>query len=434
MSDRLTRRRFLRQTAALGAAAALTGRLHADSKTPAPNDRLRLAVIGVANRGADNLKGVRGEEIVALCDVDADLLGKAKQSFPNARTYADFRVMLDAEAKNLDAVVVSTPDHTHAVTASLAMKMGKHVYCEKPLAHSVHEVRGLRELAAGKKLVTQMGTQIHAGNNYRRVVEIVQAGLLGTIKRVHVWCQKRPDSRRLAQTPVKVPASLNYDLWLGPAPERPYDPAFLPFHWRWWWDFGGGILADMACHYMDLAHWALELRTPLTVEASGKKTDPGDQEAPDLLQADYHYPGRGKLPGVHLTWYSGAVGPDPDATEPFHGYANGILFEGEKGQLLADYNHYLLLPEEQFKGFKPPAPTIPISVGHHREWLEAIRNHGATTCNFDYSGCLAETVLLGNVAFHAGQKLTWDETAGKVTDVKEANRFLRREYRKGWEL
>jgi predicted dehydrogenase len=434
MSTRLTRRRFLQQTAALGAAAAVTGRLYADTKNPAPGDHLRLAVIGVANRGAANLNGVRGEEIVALCDVDSRLLGKAKQTFPNARTYADFRVMLDAEAKNLDAVVVSTPDHTHAVAAGLAMKMGKHVYCEKPLAHTVHEVRVLRELAADKKLVTQMGTQIHAGNNYRRVVEIVQAGTLGSIKRVHVWCQKRPDSRRLARTPVEVPSSLDYDLWLGPAPQRTYDPAFLPFHWRWWWDFGGGILADMACHYMDVAHWALELRTPLTVEATGKKLDDGDQEAPDVLRADYHYPERGKLPGVHLTWYSGAVGPDLDRTEPFHDYANGVLFEGEKGQLLADYDRHLLLPEDQFKDFKPPAPTIPNSVGHHKEWLEAIRNGGATTCNFDYSGCLAETVLLGNVAFHAGQKITWDETAGKVTDVKEANRFLRREYRKGWEL
>jgi predicted dehydrogenase len=279
-----------------------------------------------------------------------------------------------------------------------------------------------------------MGTQIHAENNYRRVVEIVQSGVLGDVGRVQIWCQKRPDSRTLSKTPVKVPAGLDFDLWLGPAPARPYDPAFLPFHWRWWWDFGGGILADMACHYMDLAHWALELRTPLTIEATGKKLDKGDQEAPDLLRADYHYPARGKLPAVHLTWYSGAVGPDLEAQAPFHGFPNGVLFEGTMGQLLADYGRYLLLPEKQFKDFQPPKKTIPDSIGHHREWLDAIRSIGPTTCNFDDSGCLAETVLLGNVAFHAGQKIAWDESAGKVTDVKEANRFLQREYRKGWEL
>jgi predicted dehydrogenase len=307
------------------------------------------------------------------------------------------------------------------------------VYCEKPLAHSVHEIRVTMETAAKQKVVTQMGTQIHAENNYRRVVEIVQAGVLGPIRRVQVWCAKQPDTRKLAKSPVKVPPGLDYDLWLGPAPERPYDPAFLPFHWRWWWDFGGGILADMACHFMDLPHWALSLRTPTMVEATGKKIGKGDHDVPDVLQADYHYPARGDLPAVHLTWYSGVQGPSLDARQPYHGYGNGVLFEGDKGQLVADYGRYTLLPEKDFKDFTPPKQTIPASIGHHREWLKAIREGGTTTCNFAYSGALAETVLLGNVAFRSGKKVTWDESAGK-TDSAEADKWLQREYRKGWTL
>jgi predicted dehydrogenase len=265
------------------------------------------------------------------------------------------------------------------------------------------------------------------------VVEIVQAGVIGTVSRVHVWCAKRPDTRKLASKPVKVPASLNYALWLGPAPERPYDPAFLPFHWRWWWDFGGGILADMACHFMDLPHWALNLRTPTTISATGKKIGEGDHDVPDILQVDYEYPVRGDQLAVQLTWYSGAVGPDLQAKEPFHGFANGVLFDGDKGQLVADYGNYKLLPETQFKDFRLPKETLPRSIGHHKEWIEAVKTGGTTTCNFAYSGALAETVLLGNVAFRSGKKINWNDKEGKV-DSPEAAKYLQREYRKGWKL
>jgi predicted dehydrogenase len=239
--------------------------------------------------------------------------------------------------------------------------------------------------------------------------------------------------RTLHRPPQPVPAGLDYEMWLGPAPERPYDSAFVPFHWRWFWDFGGGILADMACHYMDLPHWALNLRTPTTVEAQGKKIGPGDQDVPDVLQVDYHYAARGSQPAVHLTWYSGMQGPSLEEKGPFHGFANGVLFEGDKGQLVADYGRYKLLPEKQFKNFAPPKQTIPASLGHHREWLNAIRTGGPTTCNFAYSGALAETVLLGNVAFRSGRKITWNDHSGK-TDSAEADRWLQREYRKGWKL
>jgi predicted dehydrogenase len=430
MTSNFTRRRFIQASAA---AALAAGPLAAADKKVGANEKVNLGIIGVGGQGTYNLNGVAHENIVALCDVDSERreVVAARKAHPDAKFYQDFRRLL--EQKGIDAVVVATPDHWHAIPAVAAMKAGKHVYCEKPLAHSVHEIRAMMQTAAETKAVTQMGTQIHAENNYRRVVEIVQTGVLGPIRRVQVWCAKQPDTRKLAKSPVKVPAGLDYDLWLGPAPERPYDPAFLPFHWRWWWDFGGGILADMACHYMDLPHWALDLRTPTTVQATGKKLGSGDHDVPDILQADYHYPARGDLPAVHLTWYSGVTGPSLDARQPYHGYRDGVLFEGDKGQLLADYGRYTLLPEKDFKDFKPPKQTIPTSVGHHREWLKAIRDGGTTTCNFAYSGALAETVLLGNVAFRSGKKITWDDKAG-TTDSPEADKWLRREYRKGWTL
>jgi predicted dehydrogenase len=434
MSHPLTRRRFLRRAAGLSAGAALAGRLPAADKPP-PSERVNVAVVGVGGQGTYNLHEVynAGANIVALCDVAAerDQVVAARKAHPQAKFFQDYRRVLDLPG--VDAVLVATPDHMHAFPAVAAMRAGKHVYCEKPLAHSVHEARVMMAAAAKGNVVTQMGTQIHASDNYRRVVEVVRAGVLGPVGRVHVWCAKRPDDRRLARPPVPPPAGFAYDLWLGPAPEQPYDPAFVPFHWRWFWDFGGGILADMACHFMDLPHWALGLRTPARVAAEGKKFSPGDQNVPDVLRADYHYPARGDQPEVHLTWYSGVPGPDVNAKEPFHGFSSGVLFEGPKAQLVADYGRYKLLPESQLKDFTPPKPSLPPSVGHHREWLEAIKGRGTTTCNFAYSGALAETVLLGNVAFRCGRPFAWDDAAGKA-DAPEAAAYLRREYRKGWRL
>jgi predicted dehydrogenase len=434
MPHRPSRRRFLGEAATLSAAVTFAGTLPADNpkKTP-PSERLNLGIIGLGGQGNYNRRHVQHENIVALCDVDRDgkHVAEAREANPKADFYQDFRKLLDR--KDMDAVVIATPDHWHAIPTVMALRAGKHVYCEKPLTHSVHEVRTVMETAAKTGAVTQMGTQIHAENNYRRAVEIVQSGALGTVSRVHVWCLKRPDTRKLSAKPMPVPAGFDYDLWLGPAAQQPYDSAFIPFHWRWWWNFGGGILADMACHYVDLAHWALDLRTPTTIAATGKKLGEGDHDVPDILQADYQYPARGDKPAVHLTWYSGVKGPSLDAKEAFHGFDNGVYFIGDKGQLLADYTKVKLLPEDQFKDFKPPKQTIPASIGHHKEWLEAIKTKGPTTCNFAYSGALAEAVLLGNVAFRCGQKITWDGAAGKA-DVAEAAKYLRREYRNGWKL
>ena len=430
MTRRVNRRRFLRQAAGLTAAALAAPYAIADEKRKPAGERLNIGVVGVAGQGAYDLANVSGENIYALCDVDEDRASDARKAHPQAKFFKDFRRLLDL--KEIDAVVCATPDHMHAFVGVNAMRAGKHLYCEKPLAHSVAEVRLMMKTAADGGLVTQMGTQIHAGDNYRRVVEIVRAGALGPVERVQVWCEKRPDMRLLSKK-TPPPAGLDWDLWLGPAPQQDYDPAFVPFHWRWFWDFGGGVLADMACHYMDLAHWALGLSTPLTVAAKGQKAKDGDQQTPELLQVDYTYPARGDQPKVHLTWYDGIVGPDLGAKEAYHGFRNGVLFTGPKGQLLADYGRYKLLPEEKFKDFAPPTQTIAPSIGHHKEWIEAIKGNGATLCNFAYSGALAETVLLGNVAYRSGKSIAWDDKAGTV-DSPEAARYLQTEYRTGWKL
>jgi len=393
-----------------------------------PNEKLNLGVVGVAARGHDDLMGVASENIVALCDIDAHRLDAAAAEFPKAAKYVDYRKMLDRH--DLDAVVVGTPDHSHAIPVVWALKSGRDVYCEKPLAHSVWECRQMRQWAAKQNAVTQMGTQIHARDNYRRVVELVQAGVLGDIRRVHVWQGSgvRPGRRVKHGTP---PAYVDYDLWIGPAPMRPFDPSHFHFNWRYWWDFGGGVLADMGCHYIDLPYWALGLRYAETVEAHGEKTYTGDNNVPDKLRVDYRFPARGKAPAVELTWYHG--GWMPEGAEKY-GKSSAVLFEGDRGRLLADYGSRKLFMSEGNTA-ETPEPTIPKSIGHHREWIEACKTRGPTTCNFDYSGALAETVLLGNVAYRAGQKkMSWNAESLHSPDCPEAEPLIRREYRKGWTL
>jgi predicted dehydrogenase len=436
MMGRPSRRHFLQQSASVAAASYF---VHASPAAPA--EPVRVGIVGVSGRGAGNLADVEKSglaEIVALCDVDATRAVEARRRLPRAQFYEDYRRMM--EQKDLHAVLIATPDHHHALATLLALRAGKHVYCEKPLAHSVHEVRLMREEAGRGRLVTQMGTQIHASENYRRVVEIVQAGTIGAVRRVHVWVTTRLVGGRRVPEPTSVPAGLNYDLWLGPAPVRSYPPyrhgtnATVHFNWRWWWDYGGGILADLACHYMDLPHWALNLRHPTSVAATGRITYEGDNRVPDVMQVDYQYPARAEAPPVHLTWYHGVSGPALDGSRTIPGFTSGILFEGARGQLVANYGSYRLLPEEQFRDFQPPRPSIARSLGHHREWLHAIQQGGTTTCNFDYSGALAETVLLGNVAYRSGGSLQYDARTGQVSGNSNAAQYLRREYRRGWSL
>jgi predicted dehydrogenase len=428
-----TRREFLR-SASLTAGALWLGRLSVSAaRRLSPNERLNIGVIGVAHQGNYNLTNVATENIVALCDVDDTYLTAAQQKFPSAKTYVDFRQMLDRD--DLDAVVVATPDHTHAVAAVAALKSGRHVYCEKPLTRTISECRVVMEAARKHKRVTQIGTQIHAGSNYRRVVELVRCGVLGPISEVHVWVDATYGGKdRPAQTPP-VPAQLHYDLWLGPVPERSYSPAYLPGSWRNWWAFGGGALADFGCHYMDLPHWALELSTPLSAEVTSGPP-PHPESVPPWLIVRYQYPGRGTLPPVILTWYHGGKQPGAEILPPELAakWRSGVLFIGARGNLLADYGRRQLLPEKDFVGFIPPAPSIPDSIGHHAEWILACKRDGPTTCGFAYSGVLTEAVLLGNVAFRAGGKIDWDSKKLQARGLPQADQYIQHRYRKGWRL
>lgn len=430
MHHHLTRRQFLK-AASLAAAATHLLPCPASPRPLSPNDKLNLGVIGTANRARQNIAALESENIVALCDIDDTMLAAASQRFPEAKTYNDFRKLLDQP--NIDAVVVSTADHTHAVATAAALRLGKHVYCEKPLTHTVHEARTIANLAAkNPRLATQMGTQIHASDNYRRAVELVQSGAIGPVRDCHVWCEKSlPGGDQPADTPP-IPPNLHWDLWLGPAPARPYHPEYLPKTWRRWWDFGEGILGDMGCHYLDLAFWALNLRHPLTIEAEGPPPHP--QTVPPWLMVRYEFPTRGQLPPVHLRWYDGGKLPDPVATRQVPAWPNGVLFVGDEGMLLADYSRHKLLPADRFAGLQPPTPFIPESPGHHLEWIQACKTGRPTTCNFAYASVLTETVLLGIVAYRADQKLQWDAARLETSNCPQAARFIRTRYRKDWQL
>ena len=428
----MNRREFLKRAGAAGVGFWTSARF-APARGYPRNARLNVAVIGAAGmRGADNTQGVSSETLLAFCDVDEKNLARALAKYPRAVPYHDFRIMLEKE-KSLDAIVISTPDHIHAPAGVMAMKLGKHVYSEKPLAHSVFEARTLAKLAAERKLATQLGTQIHAGSNYRRAVELIQAGAVGPVEEVHVWVGGAWTAGDLPKSYPPCPPHLHWDLWLGPAAERPYHPEYHPVNWRKWWNFGGGHLADMGCHWIDLAFWALKLRHPLTVEAQGPPAHP--EGAPPWLVVTWTFPARESLPPVTLKWYHGDRKP-PHATDGRLGdwKGNGVLFVGKKGMLLADYGNHRLLPAEDFKDYARPPKSIPESIGHHAEWVKACKDGSPTTCNFDYSGALSEAVLLGNVAYRTGKKLEWDAQALKAKNGPEADRFLRREYRKGWAL
>ncbi len=439
MRTQLTRREFLRNTTWGGAGLVILQNSRLARGTQA-NEKLNVAGIGVGGRGAADINGAASENIVALCDVDHQHAAQTFQRFPDAKPYKDFRVMLDEIQDKIEAVVIGTPDHTHAPPAVMAMKLGKHCYCEKPLTHSVYEARVMAQVAREQKLVTQMGTQIHAGSNYRRVVELVQSGAIGKVRDVHVWLGANfagpPKPTDMAQPDAPsdrpdVPETLDWDLWLGPAAYRPYSPEYAPFKWRYWWNFANGQLGDFFCHYCDLAFWALELRHPSSVEAEGPVHP---ESAAKWTIARQEYPARGDLPPVTLTWYSGGGCPAFIKEDNIPQWNSAVLFIGSDGMLIADYNKHQLLPVEKFAGFQPPDPFIPESIGHHAEWIEACKTGGPTTCNFDYSGALTEAALLCNVALRTGRKLTWDAKNLKAVDCPEADVFIRRQYREGWTL
>ncbi len=442
-SHATTRRSFVSSTAALSAGLFLGGSVRAASRL----DKLRIAVIGCGGRGGGNLQSVSSEHIAALCDVNEGNLRRAADAHRQARTDTDFRRIFD-RAGEFDAVVVSTCEHTHAFATLPALQLGKHVYCEKPLTHSVYEARVIREAAARANVATQMGTQIHAGDNYRRVVELVQTGAIGKVSECHVWVgrawglQSAEDAKKFGDivhiedrpaTADPIPADLNWDLWLGPAPERPYNNVYFPGpKWYRWWDFGNGTMSDLGSHWVDLAFWALKLKAPRTIEAFGPPAHP--ELAPASMHVRYEYAADGDQPEVAVSWYQGTHKPDLLTSGKIPAWDSGVLFVGDKGMLLSDYGRHLLLPEDKFQDFKRPDPFIPASRGHHEEWLHACRTGEPTTCNFEYAGWLTEANHLGNVAYRTGQKLEWDAKEMKVTNTRAADRFIRRDYRKGWTL
>jgi len=440
---RITRRQFV--SGAVAAAGVLAG-APAILRARNLHNTLNLAIIGTVGRGAANLKGVGSENIVALCDVNGTALQAAAAQYPKAKTFTDLRRVFD-HAGDFDAVVVSTCEHTHAFSTMFALDAGKHVYCEKPLAYNIWETRTVREKAATAKVATQMGIQIHAGDNYRRVVELVQAGSIGPIREVHVWVSRawglqakeaadrnkdvvfvtsRPDAE-------SVPSDLDWDLWLGPASARPFNSVYVPGpKWYRWWDFGSGTMSDLGSHWNDLPFWALELHAPLTIEASGGPAHP--DIAPATMSVTYEYGARGEMPPVTLTFHQGETKPRIWTEGGIPQWRDGCLFIGTKGMILSDYGKHVLLPEKDFAEFIPPPQTIPSSPGHYAEWIDACKTGRPTSANFEYAGWLTEANHLGNVAFRSGMKLQWDAAQMKATNAPQAEQFLKREYRKGWNL
>ena len=459
-SPGISRRRFLGSAASAAAAVAATAsvasaapalfdivprRVLGRGQTP-PSDRLVVAGIGVGGMGAANLRELETETIGALCDVDLDYAAGTVKRYPAAKIYTDYRVMLEKE-KGLDAVVVATPDHTHAVITMAAMAAGKHVYTQKPLTHDVWEARQLALAARRSKVTTQMGIQGHSGEGIRLVVEWIRAGLIGEVREVDGWCDlsyypwghayySSKWGARPAETPP-VPSRLDWDLWLGPAPFRPYHPAYHPVVWRCWWDFGVGMMGDRGAHTLDAAVWALDLDAPESVEATSCGLNA--ETHPVSAVVTYRFPARGGRPPVKLTWYEGTRAPRPEGLEagrrmPEEG---GLVFKGARGQLVCGVyaDSPRLVPEALMREAVRPAPSLPrVEGGHEQDWVRACKAGTKAGAAFEYSGPLTEICLLGNVAKRLDTRIGWDAANLKVTDNAEAEAWIRRPRREGWDL
>lgn len=441
--NRSNRRDFLKQSAALSTAFWVGSSTQAFAKARAANEAIRFAVIGVDGKGAsDRDDAGRHGDIVALCDIDEERLEKAAARFPMAKKYTDFRVMLDEMESSIDAVTVSTPDHTHAPAAVRAMKLGKHCFCQKPLTYTVREARIMRELSEEKKLCTQMGNQGTSTGGHREGINIIQKGDLGSISQVHIWTNRPiwPQGGGRPEGTEPIPEHVHWDLFLGPAKERPYHSAYLPFKWRGWLDFGTGALGDMACHTMNMAVTALKLYDPISIEAfpDPEWTGEARQESyPKFSHIVYQFGSRGNMPPCTLTWYDGGKRPDPELHAPIKQGASGSLVIGEKGTMFSDNDYhgtYTILPEEKWQDYKKPEYVQ--SPGHFTEFANAIKEGKPELAmsNFSNAGRLTETVLLGNVALRAGKKVEWDAVNLKVTNDSSANQYVTRDYRKGWEV
>jgi predicted dehydrogenase len=439
-NQQLSRRSFVKSATAVAAFTIVPRHVLGQPGKSPPSGKLNIAGIGVGGRGGDDINEVSSENIVALCDVDEAQAGGTIKKFPKARVYKDFRKMLDKENKNIDAVVIGTPDHVHAPAAIMAMKMGKHVYVEKPMAHTIFEAREMTRVAREMKVVTQMGNQGHAGEGLRLTYEFIHDGAIGRVHEVHVWSDRPiwPQGIDRPKETDPVPPTLDWDLWLGPAPNRPYNKCYVPFNWRGWWDFGCGAMGDMAVHNADPAWFCLNLGAPFVVEAD--TDDINNETFPKWQIIDYYFPRRGNMPPVKLTWYDGGKMPPrpPELEEGRNLDGNGIMFVGDKGKILCGgwSGAPRIIPELKMKEYKRPEKTLPRSIGHHKEWIQACKdkNPKGALAGFEYSGPFTEGLLVGNLAVRLGKHIEYDAKNMKATGIPEADKLINKEYRKGWSI
>ncbi len=451
------RRQFLKTAALVSSVVSIVPRhVLGGSGQKAPSEKLNIAGIGVGGMGKSNLKHCDGENIVALCDIDQGYAAKTFKEYPKATVYRDFREMLEKQ-KDIEGVIVATPDHSHAVIALAAIRAGKHVYVQKPMTHSVHEARVLTLAAREHKVATQMGNQGHSGDGTRLVREWIEAGTIGAVRDIHVWTN-RPvwsqsvEMERPKETPA-VPEGLDWDRWIGPAAYRPYHPAYIPGTWRAWWDFGTGALGDLGCHLLDAPFWAMNLRYPTSVEGCistyweglWKKTNPRNECYPRSTIVRYKFPARGTLPAVNLTWWDGGMMPPRpeglDADESLGDEDGGVIFLGEKGVLICGcYGRQPRVFPDSIMNELPKTPQRIERVaggldGHEKDWIRSCKDGKPSSASFDYSGPLTEMVLMGNLAVRfPNRQLLWDGENMRVTNDSTANGYVRRQYREGWSL
>ena len=443
-----SRRQFLAATAASAASTLFSHHL-VGAETASPGGKLNIAGVGIGGMGGSNLRNLESENIVALCDVDPNYAAHTIKRYPNAKFYIDYREMLEKQ-KDIDAVVIGTPDHTHAVIAMAAIQCGKHVYCQKPLCHDIYAARRLTQAAAESKVATQMGIQGHSSEGFRIICEWIADGAIGEVREVDAWCSeshypwghnqftsKWGGGGRPSDHPA-LPDKMNWDLWLGPAPERPYHPAYHPTVWRCWWDFGNGYMGDRGIHTLDSVYSALKLGAPLSVEATSCGLT--NETHPVASIVTFRFPQRGALPPVKLTWYDGLRPPRPaDADDGvlLGDTAGGVIFKGSKGNLVCGVmgNSPRLFPESRMKEYKRPAKTLPrVKGSHEMDWVRAAKAGEQPGAHFGYSGPLTELCLLGNIAKRVDGPLVWDAANMRITNNEAANQYVKSQYRKGWSL
>lgn len=433
--QRIPRRSFLKHTTV--ATAALSFPFVSVRNVLGANNRLNIAAIGAGGKGSVDVAGCDAENIVALCDVDWKNAATTFQKYPNAKQFKDFRVMLDQE-KSIDAVTVSTPDHMHFPAAMWAMRLKKHVYVQKPLTHTVEEARRLTEAAHKYKVATQMGNQGHSDAGLRRNVELVQGGVLGHVREAHCWTDRPiwPQGVNRPSVTPPVPDSLGWDLWLGVAPQRPYSPDYVPFKWRGFWDFGTGALGDMGCHVYDLPYWALKLGAPTSVTAEQEGMT--KESPPKSSTIIYEFAQRGNLVPAKFTWYDGGRKPGADLVKGKKLASNGVILVGDKDTLYVPsyWGKGEFVSGAKYEDFSSVSETLPKKENfdrcHYEEWIGACKGGPKAYSNFDESGPLTEMILLGNIALRVRRKIEWNTKKMKVTNDKEANRLVSKEYRKGW--